>query len=171
MLRVSLLGNLGGDPEVRYSSAGNKVVSFNVAVNQVRKGQDGQREEQTEWFRVRVAGSRGDYAQRFLKGNRVLVEGRLQISHYRGRDGEMRTALEVWADELEAMSVRPREPEVADFEPEAAEPALAGVSSLASGAADTAAPGGGGRAKNANGTRAKGAAAGPEAQQLEDLPF
>jgi single-strand DNA-binding protein len=168
MLRVSLLGNLGGDPEARYASTGSKVVSFNVAVNQVRKGQDGQREEQTEWFRIRVSGARADYAQRFLKGTRVLVEGRLSISHYRGKDGEMHAAFDIWADELEGMSLRPREPEASDFAAEAVEAALAGVSSLAGSDAElpTAASG---RAKSANGARGKPAEGG--AQQLEDLPF
>jgi single-strand DNA-binding protein len=168
MLRVSLLGNLGGDPVMRYTNTGAKTVTFNVAVNQVRKGQDGQREEQTEWFRIHIGGPRSEYAQRFLKGNKVLVEGRLSVSHYRGKDGEMHAAFDVWADELEGMSVRPREPEVAEFMPDTVEAALAGVSSLADSETEAAAASGG-RAKHANGTRTKGADA--EAPPLEDLPF
>src|SRR5918912_10444 len=106
MLRVSLLGNLGADPEVRYTQKGTQMVSFRVAVNQVRTGPDGERQENTEWFRVRVSGRQTEFAQRLSKGTRVLVMGRLDIGHYQARDGETRTSFDVWADEVQAMSSR-----------------------------------------------------------------
>jgi single-strand DNA-binding protein len=167
MLRVSLLGNLGADPEVRYTAKGTQIVSIRVAVNQVRTGPDGERQENTEWFRVSVTGRQGDFVSRLNKGSRVLVFGRLNISHYTGREGDLRTSFDVWADDVQSVSA-PRafsaEHEAGlDAEAEAGEPALAGVSSL-SGAAPTRS------GSNGNSGRASSAPAAP-AQDLEDLPF
>ena len=106
MLRVSLLGNLGADPEVRYSAKGTQVVSFRVAVNQVRTGPDGERQENTEWFRIRVSNRLAEFAQRLGKGSRVLVMGRLDIGHYTAKDGEVRTSFDVWADEIQNVGTR-----------------------------------------------------------------
>ena len=92
MLRVSLLGNMGADPEVRYTAKGVQIVAIRVAVNQVRTGPDGERQENTEWFRVRVAGRQSEFVQRLSKGTRVLAIGRLDIGHYQSRDGESRTS-------------------------------------------------------------------------------
>ena len=113
MLRVTLMGNMGADPELRYSQKGTAIVSFNVAVNQVRKGPDGERQENTEWFRIRVGGPQTEFVQRLSKGTRVLVLGRLDISHYQSRDGEPRTGFDVWADDVQAMSSR-----ASSFEPD-----------------------------------------------------
>src|ERR671932_1761911 len=107
MLRVSLLGNMGADPEVRYTAKGTQIVSIRVAVNQVRTGPDGERQESTEWFRVRVSGRQSEFVQRLSKGTRVLAIGRLDISHYQSRDGEPRTGFDVRADEVQAMSRQP----------------------------------------------------------------
>ena len=178
MLRVSLVGNLGADPEVRYSPKGTQLVSFRVAVNQVRTGPDGERQENTEWFRIRVGPRQSEYVQRLNKGTRVLVIGRLDISHYTAKDGEPRTGFDVWADDVQAMTVRGgAEPYGApggiDNELDGPEPALAGVSSLsASGAAG--APRSNGNARRA--ARPSGGAEAPTAEQgpsedLEDLPF
>ena len=109
MLRVSLLGNLGADPETRYSQKGTAMAQFRVAVNQVRTGPDGERQESTEWFRVRAMGRLADYAQRLTKGQRVLVVGRLDITHYQSREGEPRLGFDVWADEVVNLAGRPSE--------------------------------------------------------------
>jgi single-strand DNA-binding protein len=168
MLRVTLLGNLGGDPELRYTAKGAQMVVFNVAVNQIRKGQDGERQENTEWFRIQVTGPKADYASRFQKGNRVMVIGRLNISHYQAKTGEARTGYDVWADEVEGMGPRPRDPEaLMDGDPEAAEPARAGVSSLSGAETPRPAATSGARARPANGRGQSGAGG----EDLEDLPF
>ena len=165
MLRVSLLGNMGADPEVRYTAKGTQIVAIRVAVNQVRTGPDGERQESTEWFRVRVAGRQSEFVQRLSKGTRVLAIGRLDISHYQSRDGEQRTSFEVWADDVQAMSRQaPSEPDLGhDVDAEAAEPAAAGVSSVS------------GRASNGRGTRASPRGGAPATaattEDLEDLPF
>lgn len=161
MLRVTLLGNLGGDPDLRFTAKGTQAVVLRVAVNQIRRGPEGERQENTEWFRVHVTGPKTEYAQRFVKGNRVLVVGRLVIGHYTSKDGEPRTSFDVWADELEGMSPRPRDADSAmEAEAEPAEPVAVGVSSL--GSADVTRGARGGRAGN-----------GPKsaAQEVEDLPF
>jgi single-strand DNA-binding protein len=148
MLRVSLLGNLGADPELRYSQKGSPMVSFRVAVNQVRTGPDGERQENTEWFRVRVMGRQTEFAQRLTKGTRVYVAGRLDISHYQSRDGEARIGYDVFADEVQNVSAR----SVGVDEAGPAEPDAAPASATA------------------NGTRAR-ARADAGNQDLEDLPF
>src|SRR5947209_11752313 len=143
MLRVTLLGNLGGEAEVRFSQKGTQIASFSVAVNQVRTGPDGERQENTEWFRVKVVGRQIEFVQRLSKGSKVLVMGRLDIGKYKSRDGELRTSFDVWADEVQAMASRAfgAEPESAlDNDNDALEPAGAGVSSLAGAAAAGRAP-------------------------------
>jgi len=104
MLRVSFLGNLGAEPETRNSQKGAPITTFRVAVNQVRTDADGERQESTEWFRVRAMGRLAESAQRLTKGGRVLVVGRLDISHFQSRDGEPRVGFDVWADEVVNLS-------------------------------------------------------------------
>ena len=106
MLHLSLIGNLAADAELRYSQKGNPVVGFRVGVNQTRVNLDGARQQSTEWFQVRVMGHRNDFAQRLTRGTRVLVLGRLDISHYHSREGEQRVAYDVWADEVQNLSPR-----------------------------------------------------------------
>jgi single-strand DNA-binding protein len=106
MLRVDLIGNLGGDPQVTFSQKGNELVQLNVAVNQVRTDPNGQRQESTEWFRVRAMNNLVERAKALAKGNRVFVTGRCDIGHYISRDGEQRTSYDVWADEITSLSAR-----------------------------------------------------------------
>ena len=172
MLRVTLLGNLGGEPEVRFTQKGTQFVQFSVAVNQVRLGPDGERQENTEWFRIKVSGRQTEFVQRLTKGNRVLVIGRLDIGHYQGKDGEPRVSYDVWADDVQSMasaSNRAFASDAADASSsetdDATEPALAGVSSLNGGAA----------AQNGRSRVARGGApargSGGSSEDLEDLPF
>jgi single-strand DNA-binding protein len=107
MLRVSLLGNLGADPEERFTKTGAPMTTFRVAVDQVDTGPDGERTEHTEWFRVRAMGTQAERAKRLARGSRAFVAGRLDISHYQARDGEDRTGYDVFADEVVNLSARP----------------------------------------------------------------
>src|SRR5579884_806338 len=100
MLRVSLLGNLGAEPEMRYTNRGAQMTVFRVAVNQLRTGPEGERQETTDWFRVRVIGRQAEYASRLAKGSRVFVAGRLVIGQYQSREGEQRASYDVFADEV-----------------------------------------------------------------------
>jgi single-strand DNA-binding protein len=161
VLRVSLLGNMGADPEVRYTAKGATMVQFRVAVNSIRNGPDGERQENTEWFRVRVSGPRTDYVQRFGKGSRVLVIGRLDIGHYQSREGDMRTSFDVWADEVQFMGQRMSASDVTDApaeSEEAPQPVAAGANGKARRASQAA------EAPSASGTATATA-------DLEDLPF
>jgi single-strand DNA-binding protein len=172
MLRVSLLGNLGADPEARFTSKGTQIAMFRVAVNQVRVGPDGERQENTEWFRVRVSGRQVDFVQRLSKGSRVLVFGRLDISHYQSKEGDSRTGFDVWADDVQSVSsARPfgNDPEAmaVDGEGEAREPAVAGVSSFAGSAGRGAVAANGKR----GGLRTEGSSSAGGSADLEDLPF
>jgi single-strand DNA-binding protein len=109
MLRVSLIGNLGADPTARQSQKGTPISSLRVAVNQIRTGPDGDRQENTEWFSIQVVGRQADFAQRLTKGSRVFVAGRLDIRQYTSREGEPRIGYDVWADEIQALSPPPAE--------------------------------------------------------------
>ena len=106
MLRVTLMGHLGSDAELRHSARETPIASFRVAVNQVRTNPAGEREESTEWFRINVAGRQAEYASRLQKGQRVLVEGRLQISHFQRQDGSPGVGFDVWADEVQNLTGR-----------------------------------------------------------------
>jgi single-strand DNA-binding protein len=106
MLRVTVLGNLGGDAELRYSAKETPIAQFRIAVNQVRSNANGEREESTEWFRINVAGREANYASRLQKWQRVLVDGRLQIARFVRRDGTPGVGFEVWADEVQSLSGR-----------------------------------------------------------------
>ena len=166
MLRVTLLGNLGADPDQRFTAKGAQFVVFNVAVNQVRRGPDGERQESTEWFRIHVSGPRAEFAQRLTRGSRVMVIGRLTISHYTTKDGEPRAAYDVWADEIEPMSLRPRDPEaVAEVETESAPEAVEARAPVAAGAGAAR-----GRAVNGRGGGSTDGAPSTTAEP-EDLPF
>jgi len=171
MLRVTLLGNLGGEPELRFTQKGTQFVQFSVAVNQVRLGPDRERQENTEWFRIKVSGRQTEFAQRLTKGNRVLVLGKLDIGHYQGKDGEPRVSYDVWADDVQSMASSGNRAFASDVEAsssegdDATEPALAGVSSLGGSAA----------AQNGRGRAARGEASARgssgSSEDLEDLPF
>jgi len=106
MLRVTVLGNLGSDAELRHTANERQIAQFRIAVNQVRSSGAGEREESTEWFRVNVAGRQAEYASRLQKGQRVLVDGRLQITHFQRRDGTPGVGFDVWADEVQNVSGR-----------------------------------------------------------------
>jgi single-strand DNA-binding protein len=160
MLRVTLLGNLGADPEQRFTAKGAQMVQFNVAVNQIRRGPDGERQESTEWFRIHVAGPRVEFAQRLARGNRVVVIGRLNIGHYTSKDGEARTSFDVWADEVDTLGPRPRDPDaLPDGEPEATETPAA------------AEPVGATRGRAVNGRGTSSSSARATSEEPEDLPF
>ena len=113
--KVMIIGNLGRDPEMRYTPTGKPVTQFSVAVNQSTKNQQtGEWIEETDWFRVSVFGDRAERAAEHLrKGNRVFVEGRFRTREFEGQDGQKRTSLELTADNVISLEKRPREDEAA----------------------------------------------------------
>jgi len=99
--KIMLIGNVGSDPEMRYTPNGKAVTSFRMATNYRYAGSDGERREETEWFRVSVWGRQAENCNQFLsKGKRVYVEGRLHSRSWEGQDGQMRTNLEVSANRV-----------------------------------------------------------------------
>ncbi|HEX3427329.1 MAG TPA: single-stranded DNA-binding protein [Candidatus Limnocylindrales bacterium] len=111
LCKVMIIGNLGADPEMRYTPSGRPVTQFNVAVNQSTKNQQtNEWVEATDWFRISVWGDRAERAAENLrKGNKVFVEGRFKTREFEGRDGQKRTSLEITADSLVNLEKRNRE--------------------------------------------------------------
>jgi single-strand DNA-binding protein len=106
--QITLIGNLGGDPEMRYTPSGVPVTSFSMAVTRNWTGQDGQRQEKTIWFRITAWRKLAETASQYLtKGSKVLVVGTLEEPRaYTDRDGNLRAALEVTADTIRFLSTR-----------------------------------------------------------------
>jgi single-strand DNA-binding protein len=170
LCKVMIIGNLGADPEMRYTPSGRPVTQFNVAVNQSTKNQQtNEWVEATDWFRVSVWGDRAERAAENLrKGNKVFVEGRFKTREFEGRDGQKRTSLELTADSLVNLEKRPREEGDGDF-------ASAGPTSATRPAAATAgAPAGGAPAAGggAPASAPRGGGGGyDDTSDLDDLPF
>jgi len=105
--KVILIGNLGADPELRFTQNGTPVASFNMATTERRKGQDGQIQEQTEWHRIiawqRLAEICGEYLS---KGSKVYIEGRLQTRKWKDQNGIDRYTTEIVAREMKMLSPR-----------------------------------------------------------------
>ena len=105
--KVFLIGNLGADPEVRYTQNGSAVANFTVATTEVWKKQDGSKEEQTEWHRVVAFARLGEICGEYLgKGSKVFIEGRLQTRKWQDRDGNDRYTTEIVAREMKMLSPR-----------------------------------------------------------------
>lgn len=104
MNKLTIIGNLTKDPEMRTTKSGVNVCTFTVAVN--KRKQQGQQEE-AEFFRVSAWRERGEICAKFLqKGKKVCVVGPVSVSTYTGQNGETRANLEVTADEVEFLSPR-----------------------------------------------------------------
>jgi len=99
--KVILIGNLGADPEVRYTPNGTAVANFRIATNDVWTNQDGEREARTEWHRIVAWGKQGEICGEYLaKGKQVYVEGRLRTRSWEDRDGIKRWSTEIWANRV-----------------------------------------------------------------------
>ena len=155
--KIQIVGNLGRDPELRYTPNGRPVTEFSVAVNQSTKNQQtGEWVEATDWFRISVWGDRAERAAENLrKGNRVFVEGRFKTREFEGRDGQKRTSLELTADSLVNLEKRNREEGDGEF---------AGATSSAP-PRPAGAPSGGGNAPRGGGGGFD------DTSDLDDLPF
>jgi single-strand DNA-binding protein len=103
--KVILVGNLGGDPEVRYTASGSAVTNINMATSESwRDKQSGEMQERTEWHRVVMFGKLAEIAGEYLKkGRQVYVEGKLQTRKWQGQDGQDRYTTEVVANEMQML--------------------------------------------------------------------
>jgi single-strand DNA-binding protein len=96
--KVMLIGNVGTDPEMRYTANGSAVTTFRIACNRNFSGPDGERREETEWFNIVTWNKLAETCSQFLqKGRRAYVEGRLQTRSWEGQDGQRRYRTEVIA--------------------------------------------------------------------------
>jgi len=99
--KVILIGNLGADPELRYTSSGTPVASLRVATTRRWNEKDGGKKEETEWHRVTVWGKTAEICKEYLaKGRQVYIEGRLQTRSYDDKQGQKRYATDVVAEQV-----------------------------------------------------------------------
>ncbi len=105
--KVILIGNLGADPEKRYTASGTAVVTLSVATNRRWKGQDGTPQEETEWHRVIVWRETAEFCANYLnKGSKVYVEGRLQTRKWQDQSGNDRYTTEIVAQTIQNLTPR-----------------------------------------------------------------
>ena len=97
--KVILVGNLGKDPEVRYTQAGKAITSLTLATSESWKDQSGQIQEKTEWHRISIFGKLAEIAGEYLKkGSQVYIEGKLQTSKWTNKEGQDQYTTEVVLD-------------------------------------------------------------------------
>ena len=100
--KVILLGNLGRDPETRYTTDGGAVTNLNIATSEQWKDKSGEKQERTEWHRVVLFGRTAEIAGEYLKkGRSVYIEGRLQTRKYTDKDGVEKYSTEIVADRMQ----------------------------------------------------------------------
>ncbi len=106
--KVILVGNLGSDPETRYSPSGSAVTKFSVATSESwRDKQSGERQERTEWHRVVMFGRLAEIGQEYLrKGSQVYIEGSLRTNKWQDNNGNDRYTTEVVANEMQMLGGR-----------------------------------------------------------------
>ena len=103
--RVMLIGNLGKDPEVRYTAAGTAVASFSLATSERFKGKSGEYEERTEWHNVTLWARTAEIAGEFLsKGKTVYIEGRLATRKWQDKEGKDRYTTEIIGEVMKMLS-------------------------------------------------------------------
>ena len=105
--KIILVGNLGRDPELRYTPQGTPVCSFTMATNEKRKDKVGEMQDVTTWFRVTLWGRQAEAASQYLtKGRPVYIEGRLRVEEWTDRDSKQRYTLEVHATDMQFIGSR-----------------------------------------------------------------
>jgi len=127
--RVMIIGNVGSEPEMRFTPSGKPVTTFRVATNQVFKSPEGEKKEETEWFTVVAWNQLAEQCNRFInKGSLIYAEGRLRTRSWEGQDGQKHYRTEVIANRVSfldkkgttsiAEGEKTEEAEKGDVEPE-----------------------------------------------------
>jgi single-strand DNA-binding protein len=102
--KVILIGNLGNDPEMKYTQGGMAICTLSLATTSVRKDKDGQQVEKTEWHRVKLFGKLGEIAGEYLKkGRSVYIEGSIRYDKFTGTDGVEKYFTDIVADEMQML--------------------------------------------------------------------
>lgn len=105
--KVILIGNLGRDPETRYTTGGDAVTNLNIATTDTWKDKNGEKQEKTEWHRVVLFGRQAEVAGEYLKkGKSVYIEGRLQTRKYTDKEGVEKYATEIVGDRMQLLGSR-----------------------------------------------------------------
>lgn len=155
--KAMIIGNLGRDPEMRYTPSGQAVTQFTVAVNRNYRDNNGEWQEETEWFRVVAWAQLAERTAEYLrKGRKVYVEGRLQTRSWEDQNGQKRYTTELIANTVTPLDPRPRDE---------GDPGPAGAFGRSGERAE------GERAGAPAGARADGGANLDAGADLDDLPF
>jgi single-strand DNA-binding protein len=105
--KAILIGNLGADPELRYTASGTAVAGFNMATTERYKDKNGELQERTEWHSIVCWGRLGELANEYLKkGRSVYIEGRIQTRNYEDKDGIKRYRTEIVAQQMQFLGGR-----------------------------------------------------------------
>lgn len=105
--KITIIGNLGRDPELRYTPQGDAVCDFSVAVNSRKRDKAGEWQDVTTWFKVSFWRKQAENASKYLtKGRQVYVEGRLEVDEWTDRDGKERFSLVIQGTELQFLGGR-----------------------------------------------------------------
>lgn len=100
--KVILVGNLGADPDLKYTPSGQPVCNFSLATNESWKDKNGDKQERVEWHRIVVWGKSGEAAAKYLtKGRQAYIEGRIQTRTYEDKDGVKRYVTEIIANDVQ----------------------------------------------------------------------
>lgn len=113
--RMMVIGNLGTDPEMRYTPNGNPVTSFRIATTRTYTSGDGERQQDTEWFTVVAWNQLAELCNQYLtKGRRAYVDGRLHSNSWQGPDGQTRFRNEIIADRVLFLDRQPTSPSTSE---------------------------------------------------------
>ena len=105
--KAILVGNLGNDPEIKYTQGGMAITKISLATTSVRKDRDGNNQENTQWHRVTFFGKLGEIAGEYLrKGSQVYIEGEIRYDKYTGQDGVEKYFTEIVANEMQMLGGR-----------------------------------------------------------------
>ena len=100
--KITIIGNLGRDPELRYTPQGTAVCDFSVAVNDRKRDKAGEWQDVTTWFKITFWGKQAENASKYLtKGRQAYIEGRLQVEEWTDRDGNNRFTLAVQGSDIQ----------------------------------------------------------------------
>lgn len=120
--RVHLIGNLGKDPETKYTPTGKKVAHFRLAVNNRWKTGEGETKEYTEWINIEAWGRLGEICQQYLKkGSLVYIEGRLKTDKYEDKEGDTKYFTKVVALAMQMLDRKPSDEPMMTVEEDAAD--------------------------------------------------
>jgi single-strand DNA-binding protein len=157
--KVMLIGNLGQDPELRFTQGGQAVLNLRVATNESYLNRDNERQERTEWHSVIIWGKRGEGLNKVLsKGKQLYIEGRLQTRSWEDKQGQKRYTTEIVANEIVLLGGGRGGPRYEDDQPPPASDEGGGG-------------GGGGGGDSSGGGRRGGSGGGGNFSDDDDIPF